>query len=179
MNCVTRGNIGTLTPQRAALIWMSESTDSGEEIHIIVPFGTARFRILQAILFGLFDDSSVANRIGRIRPRQVVLRSTSALAWELMNGYQTLEHIAHQIADRAGGDEMCILDALYNFCREAHAMGIVNIDFPSAPLEGYASGLLEDIEKEPLASAFSDSWLRSKVIKAVTSYDEAIWGRVR
>lgn len=172
---MSKESIGDLTPQRAALIWKHEPIEgTSGQIVILVPFGTARFRVLQAILFELLSNPATVARMGNIRPSRVVLKSTAAFAWELMNGYRTLGQIAHQIVVWAdASDESSILNSLYNFCLQAHTKGILNIDFPRPPHEGYAHGLLEDLGREPLASAFLDPWLRGELVKAIKFYGEA------
>ncbi|MCL6451222.1 MAG: hypothetical protein K6T75_08025 [Acetobacteraceae bacterium] len=176
---VRRGAVAELTPQRAALIWKHEpgSEGSPDLIVIVVPFGTARFRVMQALLQRVLRDPSMVPRIGAIRSKTVVLRSAAALAWELMSGYRTVTDIAQDVARAGRLDPRETLDGLVDFCLRAHGMGLLNLDFPCPPAEGYAAMLLRDLDSEPLASAVADPVLRSALVREIEAYRKEVEDR--
>lgn len=167
-----RDNMHLKTPQRAGLLWKEEAFDGS--VTVVIPFGTARFRVLQSIVYEMSLPEDIMRGIRPIKPRLVRLRSSGAEVWRQMNGYRTIKEITAHICRFYNCSYATTINEVISFCEEAHRIGIINIDFPQPPREGYVRALLADLEQERYFSIFGDPEIKANVIKAILAYGEMI-----
>lgn len=172
MTITKRGNVLLKTPQRSSLLWREEIIDGS--ITIVIPFGTARFRVMQAILYDLALAEDKLQVFKAIKPRLIKLRSSGAEVWKQMNGYRTLQEITTSICEQFNCLYASTTNEVIAFCEEAHRIGIINADFPQPPKEGYLQALLADLEHEPYASSLGSPELKARVREVIRTFGQMI-----
>lgn len=159
------------TPQRSGLLWREEADGS---VTVVIPFGTARFRVMQAILYEMSLTEGELQDFSTIKPQLIKLRGAGAEVWKQMNGYCTVQEITANICKAANYSYASTINEVIRFCKEAHRLGIVNIDYPQPPEEGYVQALLIDLEQKPYISVFKRPRFKASVIKAITTFGQTI-----
>jgi hypothetical protein len=163
------------TPKRSALIWnyiSHEGAGTDACIGVFVPYGTAYFRFFQtwlrnrivqmqlegphmrqerAALIQSWLDSS------RVRPALIKLNVMATDIWERCNGRRTISDIIAQVAEFRKTEVEYIQAETLVFLQAAHAQGIINLDFPHSPTEGYTTIIWREMERGTLRQAICNA----------------------
>jgi hypothetical protein len=169
------------TPKRSALIWnyISHEGHSGDaSVGVFVPYGTTYFRFFQAWLRSrVAQTQSVGPNMrqertaliqswlnfGRVRPMIVKLNVMATDIWERCNGQRTASDIIDQVAKvRKTKVEYMQAEALA-FLQAAHAQGIINLDFPHSPAEGYTTIIRRELERGTLRQVICNADIAQEI----------------
>ncbi len=166
------------TPKRSALIWhylpASKANEEGARVGILVPYGTAYFRFLQT---RMYDHLARMDQIGpkardqraatirswldlrRLRPRLIKLNAMATAIWELCDGRRAVRDILTEVADSQDEDENILWGQLCAFLESGHREGIINLDFPDPPSEGYPALIRRQMEGGTLQDLLRDEFV--------------------
>jgi len=149
------------TPKRSALIWRYLP---GEEarVGVLVPYGTAYFRFFQTRLYNYLaraqtigpharDERAALIQtwldFSRVRPQLMKLNRMATGIWERCNGWRTLVDILAEVVPNGRASARSCREEAIVFLQSAHAQGIINLDFPRPPSEGYPAFVRREIER--------------------------------
>lgn len=175
---LSRRDTRHLIPKRSCLIWKYTRPQLGPigGILLVVPFGTDYFRVLQQVLKTLGPGALRRAGLYQVRPRTLQLGPLAAQTWELMNGRNTVRSIAAAVADgRFGRREWWDEVELVAFLERAHRMGLINLDHPRPPLEGYEPLIAEALDGGILEGLLPDPGVRSEVLAVMRTRQEALF----
>lgn len=162
------------TPKVSALIWRYLPSPKGSDmrkIGVLLPYGTAYFRFFQLRLDdymrrGLKTRSTMRKERGalvkewfdfsRLRPRMVTLNEMAAEIWERCHGRMTIQDLVSEVAQVTGRDEDRIREETTAFLDGAHRQGIINLNYPDAPREGYLAIIQRELESGTLKGLVRD-----------------------
>jgi hypothetical protein len=178
------------TPKRSALIWNYISREgSGTDacIGVFVPYGTAYFRFFQTWLRNCMVQMQLVGPhmrreraaliqswldLSRVRPARIKLNVMATDMWERCNGRRTVSDIIAQVADMRKTRVEHIQAEALAFLQAAHAQGILNLDFPHSPAEGYTTIIRRELERGTLRQAICRADLAQEIERLLSKQAE-------
>lgn len=170
-----------LTPQRCALIWKYIRPDSGAAggILVVLPFGTAYFRLLQRVISGLPGVAARA-RFERLRPRVLALGPAAARTWELLTGHNTVGEIAAMLTAQAPpGEAWEGAPELAEFLTKTADLGLVNLDHPRPPRAGYEELIVRELNSGSLQGLLPEPDLVAAVRERLQQREQTLLPAIR
>ena len=163
------------TPKRSALIWRylpAAPVGAAAHIGVLVPYGTAYFRYFQTCLFNYLarvqplvpnGDDKRATRLPswldfrQVHPRLIRLNTTATAIWERCDGRRSIDSLVAELTRSNHVSAGQIQTEVLTFVRAAHAQGILNLDFPHPPAEGYPAIVRRELERGTLWQLVCDA----------------------
>jgi len=174
------------TPKRSALIWNylpHEGSGTDGCIGVFVPYGTTYFRFFQAWLRSRVAQTQPVGPhmrqeraaliqswldLSQVRPARIKLNVMATDIWEHCNGRQTVSDIIAQVADMRKTKVEHIQAEALAFLQASHAQGILNLDFPHSPAEGYTTIIRRELESGTLRQAICRADIAQEIVRRLS-----------